>query len=193
MRGVHLIREAFSVVASGYVYTKNLQPFEEVPPDEIRGAMLRQMSVEDGVRCECQYDAEHYLPQLGLSAEVISQNRSGKLSSILQVRYDEWMRDYDNVSRTIFSHLLVNESSATIDELVERAASYDLSRQSESEVDANHHVTDREEKENASSTLEDLYRADEPCAQYVALTDARMGYDLPFSRAQSLGQVHKLF
>jgi hypothetical protein len=175
MRAVHLTREAFSITASTYVYIRNLKPGEDVPSDVARGALLRSMSLEEGVKDVCHRDANGYMPQLGDSSKYISELN---VPNIVQIRYEDWMHDFDNVSRTIFSHFL-GEDHPAIDELVQRAAVFDLSRQPPSEVEDNRHVTSHDEKADATRVLQTLYEGHDFCTERLVFVDKEMQYPLP--------------
>merc|ERR1712232_219338 len=119
-----------------------------------------------------------YMPQLGLSTQKI---KSENLTNIVQVRYEDWTENsdsYDTTTRMIFSHLLGSDHWA-INELVERAKEADLNRKPDHGASMEH-TSDTDVKHQASEILINLYADNVSCARFLATTDERMGYELPF-------------
>jgi hypothetical protein len=173
-RAVHLTREAFSSVVSNYVYTKSLQWGDEVPEDVLRGEYLQTLSLEDGLIDECNQDTSKYLPQLGSSALLIDRVQN---PNVINIRYEDWTGDFNATSQKIFEHLFGPDFWA-IEELVAGASQFDLAMQSQEEVDNNSHVSDVEEKANATAVMADLYAEGVPCTLWIETTDLQMDYEV---------------
>jgi hypothetical protein len=173
MRAVHLIREAASNVVSNYVYTKNLQWGEEVLPDLLIMKSYNHMSVEEGMTYECTRDTEVYFPQMVETHEMI-QNLG--LESIMTVRYEDWMANYDNVTMAMLEHLL-GPHHPQLGEIFRRAKVHDMNTWNETQLEATHHVSDTEQKDEAADYLLSMYNAGNECARSLVDVNRRLGYD----------------
>jgi hypothetical protein len=173
---VHLTREAFASVVSNYVYTLNLQPFEEVPQDVAQGQMLQGMSTKDGVKFKCDNDVQAYMFQLGSSTLLRDRLEN---PNMINIRYEDWTGDYNATSKAIFEHFFGKDNATLVDTLVAGASQFDLNMQSEEEVEDNHHVSDEEEKANATAVMAELYAEGEECTLWIETCDLQMQYDIP--------------
>jgi len=169
-RAVHLVRRPSSIVVSNYAYTKDLQPGWDRGPDVRRGQALSLLPLEWGVINECLIYFSSYHGQMLAVHQMIQDN---KLDNILEVRFENFVTNYDNTTRSIFEHL-VGSDHPSIDEYVKKASQHDVNRMDH--VDRNPHVSGRTEKEDIEMEMTRLLENGNSCIKKLDEADRLMGY-----------------
>lgn len=174
-RAVHLVRRPSSVVASNYVYTRDLEPGVERATGFECAKQLRNNSLETGLNLVCDTYFSVYDRQM---LEVHQMIQDKKLDNILEVRFEDFAAKYDNTTRAIFEHLLGSDNPL-IDELVKKARQHDVNRMDQSLVAAMSHISKKTDKAQVAVEMTRLHASGNSCIKRLEEADKLMGYSDP--------------
>merc|ERR1719433_64319 len=98
-----------------------------------------------------------------------------KPEQILIVGLEDFEKDYDNTTRSIFEHFL-GSGDSRIDDLVTTAKSHDLGRMPPEQVNTNRHVSSERDKAAVAAEMGKQFYAGDSCMAKVAQLDKLLGY-----------------
>lgn len=175
VRALHLVRQPSEMVVSNYAYETALDPHsdDDNPMARKVGPLMSHMSLATGVEFYCEYTNRLYIQDM---VDVHRYIRQNQLDNILEVRLEDFSRNYDATTRSIFEHYL-GKNHALIDSLVEHAVEHDVNRMSSSELQGNDHLSSVDLKAEARLEMRRQGKAGSPCVKKLLEEDQVMGFD----------------
>lgn len=176
-RAVHMIRRPSTMLVSEYAYNMRLSPGH---PDYMAKyavvQLLQNMTLSEGMQEQCK----RWFADAGWKLEKAYQKSlQGGMESVLQVKFEDFMNDFDQTARAIFQHFLGNKDSR-IDHLVEVASRHDIRRMTRSTVNNMPHVGNANVSTEVTLELKKQFQAGNSCMRRLAQLDEVMGYGTPF-------------
>lgn len=176
-RAVHMIRNAQSQLVSNYVYTKHLQPGDDVPADVELGRILRRRSVRWGIERMCERYFEVYHPQMVEMHELLMRS---KPENVLEVRYEDFQTDFNGTARRLFTHLVPNATETDLEDLLINVASVNPRTWTNADRHADSHISSRAEKARVREIALQMAKQDTPagwCLRNISDVSVSLGYD----------------
>lgn len=136
--GVHMIRNPYAVIYSGYRYHKKCNEFWCLTPrEELQGKSyqeyLNDLSEEEGIIFEMKNTSYKTI------MEMYNWNYNDK--NFINVHLESIMENYDKVILNIFKHLGFRHSFSFF--CLKLVQIYDISRMSDATIQQNHHITNK--------------------------------------------------
>merc|ERR1711976_494631 len=116
------------MLASSYVNTKHLE-FSAQPADYINHRDIKELyqrtSVSFGINHTCTHIS--YVEQMESMIRAHRYIQENRLTNILEVSLEDFEKDYDHTTRSIFVHFL-GKNDSRVDRLVEITRYFDIAR-----------------------------------------------------------------
>lgn len=171
-RIVYSMRRPSAMLVSEYTYLKDGDPGPGDFSYDGRGEIVATQPLSTGLQKLCQSWLLSEFAGLNYSYSYVQQR---KPEQVLIVRLEDFEKDYDNTTRSIFEHFL-GSGDSRIDDLVTTAKSHDLGRMPPEQVNTKRHVSSERDKAAVAAEMGKQFYAGDSCMAKVAQLDKLLGY-----------------
>eukprot|EP00747_Dinoflagellata_sp_TGD_P115113 gnl/TRDRNA2_/TRDRNA2_172072_c0_seq1.p1 gnl/TRDRNA2_/TRDRNA2_172072_c0~~gnl/TRDRNA2_/TRDRNA2_172072_c0_seq1.p1 ORF type:complete len:336 (+),score=17.26 gnl/TRDRNA2_/TRDRNA2_172072_c0_seq1:49-1056(+) len=170
-RAIHMVREAMSLTASGYLYHRwNKHDFIHGSGPHVLG---QAKTLEEQLNIEARAQSSTILPVLARFYNYTKGDRH-----FLQLRFEQIHDNYDHAVRQLFQHALGTNHSQ-LDRLVESAQRHDVSRWSADKIASTPHVASVEDRSLVMKTFLSMLDRQVPAIANLESFDDVLEYGSP--------------
>jgi len=173
-RAVHLIRSPLSLLASAYMYHRNVHDCFGMPtgPKKLEGK-----SVYDGLRMEAQAITFPIPGMRGVLREMLAVHDLVKDDPrVFETDLAAFEADFDGAAKRVFTHLL-GPGHSVVNKLVAVSKAADVSKWAPERLAKNDHVHQQKMKHTVTKAIAELIRVSDAATLEVQSYSEPLGYD----------------